>query len=146
MRRVMYLYLPRWPIDRLRRLGEKRGAATPSRSAAPVEETPSATIVASGGRRLLAALNPAAEAAGLAPGMPLADALSFLPNLATVPADPAADSAALTRLAEWCGRYSPWTAPDLQTGGDDNGIKIEITGSSHLWGGEAALAADFARR
>src|SRR5437764_12843329 len=136
MRRVMYLYLPRWPIDRLRRLSEKRAAATSSRSAAPVDAAPFATVVATRGRRLIAALNPAAEAAGLAPGMPLADALSFLPSLATAPADPAADAAALTRLAEWCGRYSPWTAPDLQTGGDDNGIKIEITGSSHLWGGE----------
>lgn len=145
MRRVMYLYLPRWPIDRLRRLDEKRAAATPSRSAAPAEMlgngAPFATIVAVGGRRLLAALNPAAEAAGLAPGMPLADALSFVPSLATVPADPAADAAALNRLAEWCGRYSPWTAPD----GSD-GIKIEITGCAHLWDGEPALAADLARR
>ena len=73
--------------------------------------------------------------------MPLADALSFLPGLMTAPADPAADATALTRLAEWCGRYSPWTAPD----GPD-GIKIEITGSAHLWGGESALAADLARR
>jgi len=98
-------------------------------------------VVAEGGRRVLAAINPAAAAAGLAPGMPLADALSFLPGLATVPADPAADSMALTRLAEWCGRYSPWTAPD-----ETDGVKIEITGSAHLWGGEAALAADLARR
>src|SRR5438874_2092166 len=145
MRRVMYLYLPRWPIDRLRRLGERRAAATPSRSAAPAEAlvdgAPFATIVAEGGRRLLAALNPAAEAAGLAPGMPLADALSFLPGLATVPAGPTADTASLTRLAEWCGRYSPWTAPD----GSD-GVKIEITGCAHLWEGEAALAADLARQ
>jgi protein ImuB len=142
MRRVMYLYLPRWPIDRLRRLGENRAATQqPSRSAAPADATPFATIVAEGGRRLLAALNPAAEAAGLAPSMPLADALSFVPGLATVPTDPAADAAALTRLAEWCGRYSPWTAPD----GTD-GIKIEITGCDHLWGGEDALAADLVRR
>jgi len=97
-------------------------------------------VTASGGRRLLAALNPAATQAGLAPGMPFPDALSFLPGLATVPADPAADSAALTRLAEWCGRYSPWTAPD-----DPDGVKIEITGSTHLWGGEAALVADISR-
>src|SRR3954471_7449855 len=141
MRRVMYLYLPCWPIDRLRRLGEKRVAATSSRSAAPVDAAPFATVIATGGRRLLAALNPAAGAAGLVPGMPLADALSFLPSLATVPADPVADFASLTRLAEWCSRYSPWTAPD---GAD--GIKIEITGCAHLWGGEAQLAADLARR
>src|SRR5207253_3414003 len=95
----------------------------------------------SGGRRLIAAINPAAAAAGLAPGMPLADALSFLPGLATAAAEPPADIAALTRLAEWCGRYSPWTAPD----GTD-GVKIEITGCAHLWGGEAKLAADLARR
>jgi protein ImuB len=93
------------------------------------------------GRRLLAAVNLSAAAAGLVPGMPLADALSFLPGLATAPAEPAADLAALTRLAEWCGRYSPWTAPD---GAD--GIKVEITGCGHLWGGEAALAVDLTRR
>jgi protein ImuB len=137
----MYLYLPDWPIDRLRRLGEKRAGSKPNRSAAPADEAPFATIIATGGRRLLAAVNPAAASAGLAPGMPLADALSFLPGLATAPADPAADAASLARLAEWCGRYSPWTAPDSV-----DGIKIEITGCAHLWGGEAALAADLARR
>jgi protein ImuB len=147
MRRVMYVFLPRWPIDRLRRpnkswTGEKRTGSTPSLGAgAPAEEPPFATVAATGGRHLLAAINPAAAAAGLAPGMPLADALSFLPGLVTAPADPAADSAALTRLAEWCNRYSPWTAPD----GTD-GVKIEITGSAHLWGGENALVADLARR
>jgi protein ImuB len=94
---------------------------------------------------MIAALNPAAAAAGLAPGMPLADALSFLPELATSPAEPAADQAALTRLAEWCGRYSPWTAPDFQSGGDA-GIEVEIAGCGHLWGGEAALVQDLARR
>ncbi len=73
--------------------------------------------------------------------MPLADALSFLPGLAAAAAQPVEDAAALRRLAEWCGRYSPWTAPD---GAD--GIKIEITGCAHLWGGEEELAADLATR
>ena len=73
--------------------------------------------------------------------MTLADALSFVPGLATAAAEPAKDAAALRRLAEWCGRYSPWTAPD----GVD-GIKIEITGCAHLWGGESALAADLSAR
>ena len=104
-------------------------------------DPPFATVVASGGRQLLAAVNKAAAAKGIASGMPLADALSFLPGLAIRPAEPAEDAAALRRLAEWCGRYSPWTAPD----GSD-GVRIEITGSAHLWGGEAALAADLSRR
>ena len=104
-------------------------------------ELPFATVTASGGKQLLAAVSPAAAGKGLAPGLPLADALSFLPGLVTRPAEPAEDAAALTRLAEWCGRYSPWTAPD----GSD-GIKIEITGSSHLWDGEVQLAADLSKR
>jgi protein ImuB len=110
-------------------------------SAAPAEDAPFATVIEAAGRRLLAAVNPAASVAGLAPGMPLADALSFLPGLATAAAEPAEDMAALRRLAEWCGRYSPWTAPD---GAD--GVRVEITGSAHLWGGEPALAADLMSR
>jgi protein ImuB len=110
-------------------------------SAVPAETAPFATVLDAAGRRLLAAVNPAAAAAGLAPGMPLADALSFVPGLATAVAEPAKDAAGLRRLAEWCGRYSPWTAPD---GAD--GIKIEITGCAHLWGGEGALAADLIAR
>jgi protein ImuB len=141
MRRVMYLFLPSWPIDRLRRLGSVPSLST----AAPADEAPFATVATVGGQRLIAAVNPAAAAAGLAPGMPLADALSFLPALATAATAPEADAAALTRLAEWCTRYSPWTAPD-GTPGDAGGVKLEITGCAHLWGGEAALAADLARR
>jgi protein ImuB len=130
----MYLWLQHWPIDR-RHLSRRKS------SAAPAEEVPFATVADVAGRRLLAAVNPAAASAGLAPGMPLADALSFLPGLATAAAEPAEDAAVLRRLVEWCSRYSPWTAPD----GVD-GARIEITGSAHLWGGEIALAADLAAR
>jgi protein ImuB len=139
----MYVFLPDWPIDRLRRRDKKPAGSAPRLPCCgmPADEAPFATVMAAGGRRLLAAVNPAAAAAGLAPGMPLADALSFVPALAATAADPAADAAALTRLAEWCRRYSPWTAPD---GAD--GIRAEITGCAHLWGGEAALIADLARR
>jgi protein ImuB len=133
MRRVLYLWLPQWPIDR-RRMALSRGAG-------PAEEAPFATVVEAGGRRLLAAVNREAAAAGLAPGMPLADALAFLPGLETAAAEPDEDRAGLRRLAEWCGRYSPWTAPD---GAD--GVLIEIAGSAHLWGGEAGLAEDLAAR
>jgi len=134
MRRIMYLWLPRWPIDRLRLSPRKNPAA-------PAEATPFATVIDTAGRRLLAAINPAAAAAGLAAGMPLADALSFVPGLATALAEPAEDAAALQHLAKWCGRYSPWTAPD-----EADGVRVEITGSAHLWGGERALAADLTAR
>ncbi|HEY1432396.1 MAG TPA: DNA polymerase Y family protein [Stellaceae bacterium] len=134
MRRIMYLWLPHWPIDRLHLSHRKN-------SGVPAEGGPFATVVNAAGRRLLAAANPAATAAGLASGMPLADALSFLPGLVTALAEPTEDAAALRRLAEWCSRYSPWTAPD----GTD-GVRIEITGSAHLWGGEEALGADLSTR
>jgi protein ImuB len=130
----MYLWLPLWPIDRWH-LSQRKN------SGSPAEEAPFATVADAAGRRLLAAVNPAAASAGLAPGMPLADALSFLPGLATTAAEPSEDAAALRRLAEWCSRYSPWTAPD---GAD--GVLIEITGSAHLWGGERKLAADLMAR
>jgi protein ImuB len=122
MHRMLYVFLPGWAIDRLRRAGLLPHLKNGDK---PGEEAPFATVTAAGGRQLLAAVN----------------ALSFLPGLATRPAEPAEDEAALRRLAEWCGRYSPWTAPD----GID-GVKIEITGSAHLWGGEADLAADLSRR
>src|SRR5437868_11911494 len=134
MRRIMYLWLPRWPIDR-RRLSQRKNVG------APAEEAPFATVADAAGRRLLVAVNPAATAAGLAPGMPLADALSFLPGLATALAKPAEDAAALRRLAQWCGRYSPWTATD---GAD--GIWLDLTGVAHLFGDEASLAADLVAR
>jgi protein ImuB len=134
MRRVLYLWLPQWPIDR-RRMTSSKGAD------GPAENAPFATIGESGGRRLLAAVNRSAAEAGLVPGMPLADALAFLPSLDTAAAAPQEDAKALRRLAEWCGRYSPWTAPD---GAD--GVFVEIAGSAHLWGGDKALAEDLAAR
>ena len=93
MRRVMYVFLPNWPIDRLRRHKTRRAVPTRLSAAGRLKRrSRSRRWSQTGGRRLLAAVNPAAAAAGLAPGMPLADALSFLPGLATAPAEPAADA------------------------------------------------------
>lgn len=93
-----------------------------------------------GGIRLTA-VDAAATALGLAAGMTLADAKALVPGLVAVDADPAADLAALEELADWCGRYAPWAATD----GED-GIRLDITGVAHLFGGEAGLLADLARR
>ena len=51
------------------------------------------------------------------------------------------DAAALQRLAQWCRRYSPWTAP---MGSD--GVALDITGCAHLQGGEAALRREAVER
>ena len=125
----------------VRRRGEKGKGRGREKRQGPEEEHALVTAVTIGSRRLVAAVNEAAAAAGIAPGLPLADAQAYLPGLAVNEADPAGDAAALERLAEWCGRYSPWTAPD---GAD--GILLDITGCAHLWGGEEELMADILAR
>jgi protein ImuB len=47
----------------------------------------------------------------------------------------------LTQLVEWCDRYSPLAAAD----GDD-GIILDITGCTHLFGGEGALLLEVGQR
>lgn len=89
----------------------------------------------------MTAANEAARAASVYPGMALADARAILPALASRPAEPEADAAALGALAEWCIRYTPWTNVD----GDD-GLWLDITGCAHLFGGEDVLLADLDRR
>ena len=78
-----------------------------------------------------------AAALGLWVGMTLADARALLPDLTAVDATPEADKTALTALADWCVRYSPWSATD----GVD-GIRLDVTGCAHLFCGEAALLAE----
>ena len=73
--------------------------------------------------------------------MPLTDARALEPVLQVHEADHAADLAYLARLADWCGHYSPWTAPDItgEAGENGFGIWLDITGCDHLFGGEEAL-------
>lgn len=89
----------------------------------------------------LAAVDAAAFRLGLRPGLPLAQARAMLPDLDVVDADPDGDAAGLTRLAAWALRYSPLTAVD-----PPDGLWIDVTGASHLFGGEAAMLEDITTR
>lgn len=102
---------------------------------------PFALLVSEGGTRRLAAVDEAAEALGLRPGQKAADAMALAPNLVTADHDPQADRVALEALCDWCVRFSPAVAID----GDD-GLFLDITGTDHLWGGEAAMLADLLAR
>lgn len=97
--------------------------------------------MSAGGQRLVSAVDEAAAAEGIAAGMTLADARALHPDLAVAEADFAADAAALARLAQGCGRYSPWTAPC----GPD-GIWLDVSGCAHFHGGEDGLAAEVVAR
>lgn len=89
----------------------------------------------------LAALNEGARAAGLRAGQPLADARAWCPQLASEPIDRGADARALAALARWAEQYTPIAGLD----GLD-GLLLDVTGCTHLRGGEAGLLADMARR
>jgi protein ImuB len=83
----------------------------------------------------------AAQAIGLTAGQPLASAQALVPGLGIVAAEPVADAAALSQIAVWCLRYAPLVAADAP-----DGIWIDVTGCTHLAGGEEALLADLAAR
>lgn len=85
----------------------------------------------------LAAVDAAAAALGLAPGLSLADARVRVPDLAVADHDPQADARLLARLADACDRYTPMVATDLF-----DGLTLDVTGCTHVFDGEAAMAAD----
>jgi protein ImuB len=80
------------------------------------------------------ALSAEARAAGLIIGMTLSDARARVPELWVEEANAAADVSLLRDIATACGRFSPLVemrAPD--------GVLIDITGCTHLFGDEVGL-------
>ncbi|WP_310186151.1 DNA polymerase Y family protein [Mesorhizobium sp. BE184] len=94
-----------------------------------------------GNAQRIAALDHRAEMLKLKRGMGVADARAMHPSIEIVEADPEADRRLLEGLADWCDRYTPLVALD----GTD-GLFLDITGCSHLFGGEEPLVADMLRR
>jgi protein ImuB len=123
-RRILSLWLPRLPTDRIRRLA--------SRAAAPASEDGPCIVVAKQNNALqIHALNDAAATLGLDIGLPLANARAICPDIEVFDADLAADTATLNGIADWCDRFTPLVALDLP-----HGLLLDITGCAHLFGGE----------
>lgn len=78
---------------------------------------------------------------GLHVGQKATDAFALVPTLTVADAEPEADAAALAALADWCVRFSPAVAIDAP-----DGLFLDISGTDHLWGGEAAMMADLRAR
>jgi protein ImuB len=134
MRRVVSVWLPRLTTDRLTK-DRPDGRDSPLAAAA------------GGGVRRLVAVDRAAQAGGLKVGMTVAEALAVCPGVELAPADPAADRALLDRLADWCGRYTPWAAADAWVEGiPGGGLWLDVSGCTHLFGGEAGLLSDLCGR
>jgi len=128
LRRFLHLWLRRLPTDRLQLSGQAPGG-------------PLAVIAKQASALRLQALDGRAEKLGLTVGLTLADARARVPELAVEEADPRADLALLTWLAEACRRYTPSLAIDPPAG-----IDLDITGMAALFGGEATLVNDLVAR
>ena len=100
-------------------------------------DPPIVTCLREGAKVVIQAACPAARALGLRRGMALTAARAMVPGLIVHPADPAADAEGLRRLAIALARK--WS-PQVAVGGEDL-IFLDLTGASHLFGGEAAMAA-----
>ncbi|HVZ91743.1 MAG TPA: DNA polymerase Y family protein [Rhizomicrobium sp.] len=127
-RRIVALWFPRLSTDRLqRRWKAKRGAPSP--------DAPPLVIAAKENNALvISALDRKATALGLRVGQPLANARAMLPMLKAVTANEPADLKLLGRIADWCERFTPYVALD-----PPRGLLLDVTGVSHLFGGERAM-------
>ena len=104
-------------------------------------------MAAQAGAFRIAAVNTAAQAAGVDPGLTLPDARAVCPILKAVEADRAADQACLNHLVVWCRRYTPWVAAETVNDTDGSaGMWLDVTGCTHLFGGERATLDDLSVR
>jgi protein ImuB len=130
-RRILALWFACLPADRL---------LSPRAKGAP-EKIPqfSAPLVIShkaNNALYVYALEARAQKLGLYKGQPLANARAMVQPLEILPADERADAALLESIADWCDRFTPLVSLDAP-----NGLLLDITGASHLFGGEAAMLA-----
>ncbi len=123
-RRILSLWFPRLAAERALRL--RRDAL----------DGPFAVVQDRARALVLASVNLEAEAAGLTRGQALRDATAMCPGLVTQAADPQAEAGFLTHLRRWAGKFSPWVAEE-----SPESLIIDLTGCTHLFGGEAALLA-----
>jgi protein ImuB len=126
-RRILSLWLPRLPIDRIKRQLARDNVAL-------ANNDPSIVVTKQNNALQIFALDDAAGRLGLEIGQPLANARAICPQLQVFDADEAADIRALSAIAEWCDRFTPLVALDYP-----HGLFLDITGCVHLFGGEAAM-------
>jgi protein ImuB len=95
-----------------------------------------AVVAEAANRQVLTALSAEAETAGLSRGQPLRDAMAMRPDLVTQLQNPRAEAVFLTSLRRWAGKFSPWVGEE-----PPDGLVIDLSGASHLFGGEEGVLA-----
>jgi protein ImuB len=129
--RIASIWWPHLAIERWRRT---RGNSEPA-------DAPVVLTIEGPHGLLITAVTKAAAQRGAQAGARLTDARAIDPALIAVPADPDGDRALVERLARWATRWSPLVEAD----GPD-GLRLDMKGVAHLFGGEEALAADMKAR
>ena len=124
MKRIASIWLPSLAIERW------------AKSADSPPEAPVVLTVEGAHGPIIHAETKAAAERGARAGARLTDARALDPGLVAVAADPEGDAALVHRLARWAGRWSPLVEVD----GD--GLRLDVTGVAHLFGGEQGLVRD----
>lgn len=127
MRRILSIWLPQLPLNRLARHGDLR------------VECAFAVIAEIKNAWRLTHVSAAAQKAGVTPGLSLPDARAICPELLTEPSDPVREAALLRAMWRWADTLSPFVSLD-----PPDGLLLDVTGCSHLFGGEAQMG-DYAR-
>jgi protein ImuB len=128
VKRVLSIWLPALAVERW------------AKSADCPPDAPVVLTVEGAHGPVIHAVTKAAAERGARAGARLTDARALDPVLIAVPADPEGDCVLVRRLARWAGRWSPLVEVD----GD--GLRFDISGVAHLYGGEEALVRDVERR
>lgn len=118
-RRILHLWFPCLPLDRLIRAQDLR-----------LDGPFAITREVKGAQRLLVA-NAAATQSGLKAGMSLADARAICPDLLSEPEDAARDALLLAALRRWADQFSPKVEISLP-----DALVLDMSGIAHLYGGE----------
>lgn len=122
MPRVLCVWFPRWPIQRLR--AER----------AELERGEVVLFSGQGQRLLVTVCGPRATRLGVRAGLPLAEARALMRQAHFLPADAGADREALRKLAADAHRFSPLVG--LEEGDEPESLLCDVTGCTHLWSDE----------
>src|SRR5688572_12180422 len=101
MKRIVSVFLPHLPIERLKRKRQGTGP-TPIKDKSIFDRRPFALVGTEARGLVLTAINAKAEGNGLHPGLGLADARAICPHLLTLPSSLDRDEATLRALARIC--------------------------------------------
>src|ERR1043165_3200794 len=129
MKRIASIWLPALAIERW------------AKSADFAPDAPVVLTVEGTHGPIIHAVTKAAAERGARAGARLTDARALDPALVAVPPDPAGGAGLGERLAKWAGCWSPLVEVD-----GSNGLRLDVSGVAHLFGGERGLVSDIQQR